>query len=1186
MQIKDIFKKDISRPINGVVKADQLDESVVWQELDEYVVTRELDQYLRKFISAYLSSVDMPGDLTIRGRMGVWVSGFFGSGKSHFIKILSYLLGNRNTINPETNAEKRAIDFFYDKIEDPMLLADLKRIAGINADIMLFNIDSRADASNGRSTILYVFWRVFNESQGLCGEYLYLAEIERYLVKKGKYDEFKNKFYEIHGSKWEDERDAYALYQDEIVKALSSVLDKSKHAASDWLEKSEQNFNLTVENFAKQVKEYLDTKSKNHRIVFLVDEIGQFIGNDTHLMLNLQTIVEDLGRICNGQVWVVVTSQEDIDKVLGDIKASKANDFSKIQGRFYTRLSLSSSNTDEVIQTRLLEKTEDAEAELENLFSEKGDILKNQLSFSHNGTTLKKINDAKGFITNYPFAPFHFQLVQNIFESIRKRGASGLHLARGERSMLDAFQSAAISLSSKNTGTLVPLYEFFPCIENFLDTTVMLSINNAKDNTSLEMPFDIQLLQTLFLIRYVEIIKPNVNNLVTFCIDEVDADRINLKQKIEASLERLEKQNLISRNGDLYFFLTNDEREVSREIKSVEVPSAAETQLLGDIIFDDILKSKTKYRYTPYKTDYTFNRVCDGRYWGKELKDEMGLEIISPLHDEYSLFIPAKCNLYSSNKEGHIIVKLADDRNLISGIRTYLQTEKYIRDKSDASASTCLKQILRDRADENRSRKQRLIGLVDNLMAQAEYYALGRRLEIKAQITSKAVEEAFDHLVRNIFSKFSYLTSVPDEPIKEIKHIIESDDIAMQQMVMDFEKAEPTDIKEIKTVIELKTASSQPIILADLVRHFTKRPYGWGDLQVIILIAKFYMAGKINLIVDGRKIKPKDAIALLTKTHQWKNVKIIRRKEPPEKEIKKTRVLAKDLFGSIAPEGQDQLIQFIRKGLKKWGQTLEKFKPLADTGNYPGKKEIDACLEKADKLLNIHDDYELVKEFNENKDDLQDASDDLHNLKDFYTNQKNAWETLRSAMDRFKPNWTALGKVTDAGKSLQRMSQILNAASPYKMLKEVNTLISKVETVNESLIKEKRTSAVFEIEKKISHVSDLLNEKNSEDDFCNKTLFPLQDIKKKIRSEYSIPQISYSVNEAQELFEEALENIDEAFNPDPEHEEKPKQIKTIKPASFKQKLYLETEDDVDAFVNKVRNELLEAVKNNIRVRIE
>lgn len=715
MRIKEIFKKDISRPINGVVKADQLDEAIVWQELDEYVVTRELDQHLRKFISVYLNSIDNAHDPVITSRIGVWVSGFFGSGKSHFIKILSYLLGNRKAINPDTKTEQKVVEFFNPKIKDPMLLGDLKRIAGIDTDIILFNIDSKADSSDGRSAVLSTFWRVFNESQGFCGEYLHLAEIERYLAQKDMYDAFKDKFYEIHGSKWEDERDAYALYQDEIVETLSTVLGKSKQAASDWLEKSEKEFNLTIDNFAKRVKEYLDSRSKNHRIVFLVDEIGQFIGSDTHLMLNLQTIVEDLGRICNGQVWVLVTSQEDIDAILGDIKASKANDFSKIQGRFNTRLSLSSSNTDEVIQTRLLEKTEGAESELEALFKEKGDILKSQLSFSQDSTTLKNFSDAKAFTANYPFTPFHFQLVQNIFESIRKAGATGLHLARGERSMLDAFQSAAISLSEKDTSALVPLYEFFPCIENFLDTAVLLSINNAKENPSLEMPFDLHMLQTLFLIRYVELIKPNVDNLVTLCIDQVDADRISLKQKIEASLGRLEKQNLINRNGDLYFFLTNDEREVSREIKNVAIPAAAESQFLGDIIFDDILKGKTKHRYIPYKNDYSFNRICDDRIWGKELKDELGLEIISPLHDEYNFFIPAKLNLHSANKDGHVVAKLPDEKDLITEIRIYLQTEKYIKDKSDAAASTNLKQILRDRAEENRSRKDRLTNMVSTI---------------------------------------------------------------------------------------------------------------------------------------------------------------------------------------------------------------------------------------------------------------------------------------------------------------------------------------------------------------------------------------------------------------------------------------------------------------------------------------
>ena len=107
MKIYDLFTRKLDRPINGVVKADQRDDSVVWQELNEYVVTRELLRYFRQIMDAYLASVDNPNDPVVASRMAVWVSGFFGSGKSHFLKILSYLLENTSATNPETISSAR-----------------------------------------------------------------------------------------------------------------------------------------------------------------------------------------------------------------------------------------------------------------------------------------------------------------------------------------------------------------------------------------------------------------------------------------------------------------------------------------------------------------------------------------------------------------------------------------------------------------------------------------------------------------------------------------------------------------------------------------------------------------------------------------------------------------------------------------------------------------------------------------------------------------------------------------------------------------------------------------------------------------------------------------------------------------------------------------------------------------------
>ena len=148
MLIQNLFDRDIFRSINGVVKADQLDDSSVWQELDEFVITGELDKHFHKLISWLLDAVDQGRSADPTGKMGIWISGFFGSGKSHFLKVLSYLL--RNGTHRLNGQERRAVEFFESKIEDAMLFADIKRAVAPNTDVILFNIDSKAD--HGSST--------------------------------------------------------------------------------------------------------------------------------------------------------------------------------------------------------------------------------------------------------------------------------------------------------------------------------------------------------------------------------------------------------------------------------------------------------------------------------------------------------------------------------------------------------------------------------------------------------------------------------------------------------------------------------------------------------------------------------------------------------------------------------------------------------------------------------------------------------------------------------------------------------------------------------------------------------------------------------------------------------------------------------------------------------------------------
>jgi hypothetical protein len=1194
MKIQNLFERDIFRAINGVVKADQLDESSVWQELDEFVVTRELDQHLHKFFSVYCDSIKNPNDPDVAGKIGVWVSGFFGSGKSHFIKVLSYLLGN--CTHTHEGQSKQAVEFFETKIKDAMLFGDIKRAVASDTDVILFNIDSKADHRVGRDAILAVFLKVLNEMQGYSGDHPHIAHMERYLEEKGKLRHFQDAYRTISGGNWADERDAYHFHRDDVIKALQQTLKLSQESAEKWIDGAESSFALTVENFCKWVKEYLDFKGSQHRIIFLVDEVGQFIGTDSHMMLNLQTITEELGTVCNGRAWIVVTSQEDIDAVLGEMKQTRANDFSKIQGRFRTRLSLSSANVDEVIQSRLLAKRPDVMEDLKKVFAEKGDILKNQTTFTNCGMTLKPYKDGDDFVRNYPFAPYQFQLVQKIFEAIRKAGATGLHLARGERSMLDAFQSASMQVALQEIGILVPLFRFYPSIESFLDTSVKKTIDQAKDDATLEQEFDINLLQVLFLIRYVDEIKGNVDNLVTLCMEEIDADRLVLRRKIKESLQRLEKVSLIVRSGDVYFFLTNEERDINREIKNVEVNSGEESKLLGELIFNDVLKEQRKYRYPLNNMDFAFNRLCDLHPIGSRVDGALQISVVTPLNDDYEKYQNAKCILDSKGEGGHILIKLGNEDSLGRELRTYLQTENYVRHKNDGTLPESARRILRDFSEDNRKRRDRLVTLLSDMFTAADFFADGQSLKLKVAAPLAALYEVMLYLVQNTFTKMAFIKHVCAEPSKEIQAILRSNDIAQQTLAMQMEEGNKQAIDDVRNYVQLCAAMSRQVVLSEMIeKRYVLRPYGWPDDEVLILVARLLVLGEISLMMDGALLPIDKAFEAITTPAKRRKITIIKKQTSDPQAIQNARALGKELFHEMGPDGEDALFSFLQNKLKGWQTALNSFKPLADTGNYPGKDEIADGLLQVKKLLASDNSYKFIEMFNSQKDGLLELADNFLNLEQFYEHQKPTWEKLRKAYDKFQLNKLELERDEQAGPALARMQQILTASSPYSLIKEAEGLITAVGTANSALVTARRIEAIQRIDGLLVKLTGEIEAATGDAGLCAVCLKPLENLMNRVHMEESLAHITQAESEALKAYDAAFSRIEEFVRKttsrtpekgaDPQVIAIPKKKRIVVPARLITTTYLENKADIDQFLKALRMELEQAIADGERIEI-
>ena len=712
MKLQDMFLKSIDRPINGVIKVMQTDDQNRRQELEEYVITRELQKHFGAFYDQYEKGIEGSTD-----KIGVWISGFFGSGKSHFLKILSYLLANEEVDG------KKAIDYFEDKFAyDPYRYAMMRRISETPTEVILFNIDAKSPMGKDSDAILRVFTKVFYEHCGYYGDDMKVASLERFLDRQGKLDAFKEAFLKINTEPWQTAREAFAFWEDDIVQALTQVTGMSEQSAHNWFN-GEETSELSIDRLAREISEYVESKAPNFHLIFSVDEIGQYIGDNSGLMLNLQTVVEELGSKCMGKVWVIVTSQEDIDSVTH----VKGNDFSKIQGRFNTRLSLSSASVDEVIKRRILSKTETADTLLRLNYQQNSSVMRNLFSFAP-GTIadLKGYSSEDEFVEAYPFVPYQFKLLQEVLVQVRKHGSSGKHLSGGERSMLSAFQEAAQKFKFEDENCFVPFYAFYDTVHTFLDGAIRRVIDRAtraaQTGDGLKEQ-DVDVLKLLFLIRYVDGIASNIENLSTLMISDIHADKVTLRRVLQESLDRLVHENYASRNGETYLFLTDEEQDINREIRNVIVDQNEVIHMIGQAVFGDLYPGK-KYRYKN-RYDFAYDQMVDNAVVGQPASD-IKLRLItlaSGLQES-----DADAQLILQSRAGNeAIVLLNNSGDYYQEFEEVRRIEKYIKQRNISQLPESIRKIIQAKQSEAKEREKTATNLLKDAIVKGSFYISGER---------------------------------------------------------------------------------------------------------------------------------------------------------------------------------------------------------------------------------------------------------------------------------------------------------------------------------------------------------------------------------------------------------------------------------------------------------------------------
>ena len=252
--------------------------------------------------------------------------------------------------------------------------------------------------------------------------------------------------------------------------------------------------------------------------------------------------------------------------------------------------------------------------------------------------------------------------------------------------------------------------------------------------------------------------------------------------------------------------------------------------------------------------------------------------------------------------------------------------------------------------------------------------------------------------------------------------------------------------------------------------RFANRPYGWPPMEVVLLLARLYVAGEIQFLMGGAVIPHDRIYESITTASKWRNITLLQRVTANPEDLRKARELGRALFSEMGPESEDALYLFLRGKLEDWQSALTGYKALADTGDYPGKSDIDAGLEWSSKCSRTDDSNRFLQRFNETKGDLEDVAENFHDLQNFYGPQKPTWDKLRSAHTRFTLNRMELERDAQAAKALQRMHEILTAPAPYGLLHEAEGLIRTVANVNTELLRKRREAVTQNVDAQIALV--------------------------------------------------------------------------------------------------------------------
>lgn len=862
MKIRDLFTSDVTRDIPPVVYFHEQSPDKLADEVNEYIITggwpsdhpnhRRVpngihEQYVR-LLNAIADELDSGSGQSLPA---VWISGFYGSGKSSFAKLLGLALDGVALPNGVSLAEAWLA---RNKSPRAAELREAWRRLRSMIDPLAVVFDIGGVARDGEQ-IHAAALRQLQRRLGYCTQDPAVADFELKLEREGEWPRFEEAAREALGEPWEQIKDR-SLAEDKFSLVMHDMFPTLYTDPMTWYESraGTHERNESPQEVVHAIRDMIEYRRPGSTLFLVIDEVSQFVINSSDRTDRLRVFATELGAQLKGRAWLIALGQQQLDAEADAAFLVWARD--RFPPKF--RVHLAATNIRDVVHKRLLHKTAEGDAALRELFEKH----RHDLKLYAYGCELVTPDE---FVETYPLLPGQIELILQITSALRTRSARAQGDDQAIRGLLqllgELFRNQ--QLADGSVGDLVTLDQIYDVQHTALDAEIQASM--ARVHASCADDAKGVLVRAAKAVALLELIQdtlPTTAELVAQGLyDRIDRGP-NLREVTEA-LEELRRRNLLGyseRSG--YKLQSTAGEEWERERRDIGTPRDAISGIAQEALKYLIASPdapKHGGRPFPWAALYSDGRQAEDVPLASP-RDEAVMRV------DYRLLPSAErsdTSWVTRSAEGdlkHRLIWVAGDADTFEHVARELHRSRAMATKYSArraSLSDARKVLLQQEENRAEELERKVRQAVADTWMNGRMYFRGRGFDPNEHGNgfTSALTAAATRVLPDIYPQFSSIQILPTELMQLLEANLSGpstkflpDELGILEL--DAGRYVPTCTGVIPQRIKQHLDSEGGTTGQALIAHFGGPPYGYVDSVVKASVAGLLRAGQLKVQND------------------------------------------------------------------------------------------------------------------------------------------------------------------------------------------------------------------------------------------------------------------------------------------------------------------------------------------------